>query len=102
MVLLYLQGIRFGFLGRRDDNSPSNAFSWKLRLSIYESFTRWTAKLGSTVVATYCKTEESLNIIRENCPNLEALTLINFETKSKDRSQDRIIYNFNEDFKCLK
>ncbi|XP_047987191.1 uncharacterized protein LOC125227039 [Leguminivora glycinivorella] len=97
VVLQYLEEIRFSFWGR-EDNSPSNTFNWKLRISAYQSFTRWTGKLGSRVVATYCKNGEHLNIIKTNCPNLEALTLINFEPKSKDQG----LIQFNKDLKSLK
>lgn len=95
VVLLYLKGTRFSFVSIEvfDYADPSNAFMFILPKSMYESFESWTTKLGKSVAGTYCMNHESLKKLTENCPNLEALTLIKLDEPkaSKKRFQQNLI-----------
>ncbi|XP_063375985.1 uncharacterized protein LOC134663523 [Cydia fagiglandana] len=108
MVLWYLQGIHISILDNHDKAKKTNPNACVLKLShsVYEldfkSFDMWINKLGPSVVATYCQNLESLIRIRENCPNLESLTLESLHNGcSCCGLLERFPYNLNMDFKCL-
>ncbi|XP_063358832.1 uncharacterized protein LOC134648273 [Cydia amplana] len=108
MVLRYLQGIHISILDDHDQSKKTspNARVLKLPHSMYEldfkSFDMWINKLGPSVVATYCHNLETLIRIRENCPNLESLTLESLHNRcSCCGLLERFPYNLNMDFKCL-
>ncbi|XP_047996217.1 uncharacterized protein LOC125234075 [Leguminivora glycinivorella] len=113
-VLIYLRGIRFRIISvdeeyeEKKNNIESHSFIRSLILSWYgrgnknyDSFAKWTNKLGASVVATYCKDLETLKIMKAHCPNLEALTLLHVYYLPESR-EEITPYTLKEDFKCLK
>ncbi|XP_047986861.1 F-box/LRR-repeat protein fbxl-1-like [Leguminivora glycinivorella] len=100
VVLQYLRGTRFSFSFDWDSVDPFDAYPFYLPKSMYESFEMWTTKLGSSVIGAYCKDRESLKTLIENCPNLEALTLVNLEEPEANTKE--FPENLLKNFWCLK
>ncbi|XP_047987031.1 uncharacterized protein LOC125226898 [Leguminivora glycinivorella] len=108
IVLQYLQGINICILDHSDlaNRTKPNAHLLKIPHSRYaldfKSFNKWIEKLGPPIVATYCNNVETLILIRENCPNLESLTLESFHNRCSCCGLFECFpYNLNMDFKCL-
>ncbi|XP_063529966.1 uncharacterized protein LOC134741127 [Cydia strobilella] len=70
----------------------------RLKRSSFKSFESWTKKLGSLVVATYCIGLRNLEIIKENCPNIEALELQDVQCGAPKQLRR---HNIRDNFKCL-
>ncbi|XP_061708086.1 uncharacterized protein LOC133518418 isoform X5 [Cydia pomonella] len=68
---MYLQEIHITITER--EKTDHNTCRLELSENTIKSFELWTQKLGPSVVGTYCNSLESLAIIKENCPNIEAL-----------------------------
>ncbi|XP_063617238.1 uncharacterized protein LOC134790400 [Cydia splendana] len=96
LVLTYLQGINITI----DERGKKRHNTCKLELSedTVKSFESWTQKLGPSVVNTYCNSLESLAIIKENCPNIEALQLQFAESVAPEQLLPN---NLRENFKFL-
>ncbi|XP_047987103.1 uncharacterized protein LOC125226959 [Leguminivora glycinivorella] len=109
MVLQYLQGIHISILEKKYKFKRANRNARVLELSHssydldFKSFNMWIKKVGPPVVATYCDNVETLILIRENCPNLESLTLNSLHNRcSCCGLLDSFPYNLNMDFRCLR
>ncbi|XP_061707821.1 uncharacterized protein LOC133518208 [Cydia pomonella] len=108
VVLQYLQGVHISILCDNDKSRKTNPNACVLKLSQsmyflnYKSFVMWISKLGTSVAAAYCDNLETLIRIRENCPNLESLTLHSLHNQcSCCGLLERFPYNLNMDFPCL-
>ncbi|XP_047987371.1 uncharacterized protein LOC125227179 isoform X3 [Leguminivora glycinivorella] len=97
VLLWYLKGtgVHIAIAEYHKEDNPSVC---RAKRSSYTSFESWTKKLGSLVVDTYCIGLKSLEIIKENCPNLETLTLKDVQCKTPKLL---LHHNLNDNFKCL-
>ncbi|XP_063625568.1 uncharacterized protein LOC134797272 [Cydia splendana] len=87
-MLAYLREARIGIECRMLRFSKQFLSRRIMRWEIPEhSFEKWTYKLGTSVVAIYCVSEEMLQIIRKNCPHIEALIIYDPEEKMLLRNQ---------------
>ncbi|XP_047987343.1 uncharacterized protein LOC125227160 [Leguminivora glycinivorella] len=96
VLLTYLRGIHITIVERGEVHH--NTLKLTLSEDTIESFEIWTQKLGSSVVDTYCNSLESLAIIKENCPNINALKLQFSESPAPEQL---LPFNLRENFKFV-
>ncbi|XP_061708084.1 uncharacterized protein LOC133518418 isoform X3 [Cydia pomonella] len=91
---MYLQEIHITITER--EKTDHNTCRLELSENTIKSFELWTQKLGPSVVGTYCNSLESLAIIKENCPNIEALKF------AESLAPEQLLpYSLRENFKFL-
>ncbi|XP_063375782.1 uncharacterized protein LOC134663349 [Cydia fagiglandana] len=99
VVLTYLKGARICItIGKYNINEEPNVC--RLNRSSFNSFESWTKKkeLGSLVVAAYCVGLKNLEIIKENCRNIEALELQDVQCRAPKQLRP---HNLRDNFKRL-
>ncbi|XP_063528951.1 uncharacterized protein LOC134740446 [Cydia strobilella] len=99
VVLTYLQGIRITIT--ESEKTHHNTCRLESSENTIKSFESWTQKLGTSVVRTYCNLRlslESLAVIKENCPNIEALEL---QFANSLATGQLISHNLRENFKFV-
>lgn len=87
-MLAYLRDVRIGIGSWMFRFSKEFTFRRIMRWEIPEhSFKKWTHKLGTSVVAIYCVSQEMLQIISGNCPHVEVLIIYDPEEKMLLKNQ---------------
>ncbi|XP_063536804.1 uncharacterized protein LOC134746364 [Cydia strobilella] len=88
-MLAYLREVRIGIesLGFRFSKELFNFRSIRQWEIPEHSFEKWTYKLGASVVAIYCVSQEMLQTINKNCPHIEVLIIYDPEEKLLLRNQ---------------
>ncbi|XP_063358745.1 uncharacterized protein LOC134648193 [Cydia amplana] len=100
VVLTYLKGAQVRITIKEYNTTKEEPKVCWLRRSSFKSFESWTKKreLGSLVVATYCVGVKNLEIIKENCPNIEALELQDVQCRAPKQLRP---HNLRDNFKRL-